>query len=430
MTRLLVLGFILLAINNTIQFSVDKYSQCPEDRVKNRSMTLQLRKHLFCDYDNYVRPSLQQDNATKVYLELIPKFIEFDDHANTLVLHAWMALIWTDEHLSWNISKFGNLNSLQVSSDELWIPHLYVYNSGNLEREQYGIPKTDCVLHSSGRVACVPALKYTSHCIANYQHWPFDSHNCTLYLGSWSHTGEEIDYSFIHRGVIQMPDFTPNPQWKLLSISALKKVERFEAMNYTFPRLVFNVVVERHSTFMQTTILAPAIVLIVLTMMVLWLNPMTSERMVLAALNLICHLLCIIDVNWQVPFNGDTLPSILVFHQNSLVIASVVLFLTALLRQLKQISIPAPVWLTSITSFILERKAGQFILLATLDPKNSTTLGTTDDNVGLIQSSATSSRINPESFNAWHHFATLLNRLSFIAVLLTYVIMISVLLPK
>lgn len=51
-------------------------------------------------------------------------------------------------------------------------------------------------------------------------------------------------------------------------------------------------------------------VLIVMTLAVLWLNPTSSERMTLAAVDLICHLLCVIDVNWQVPFNGSSLPSI------------------------------------------------------------------------------------------------------------------------
>lgn len=123
----------------------------------------------------------------------------------------------------------------------------------------------------------------------------------------------------------------------------------------------------------------------------------------------------------------------MIFYKNSLIIAGVAFFLTAFLRQLKKMSIPAPDWLTVTTSVILSSRAGQFVLLATLDPKASATLETAgEDNAGLVQSNSvhSNSKINTENVGAWYHLATLLDRLSFVGVVLTYAITLIVLIPK
>jgi len=52
------------------------------------------------------------------------------------------------------------------------------------------------------------------------------------------------------------------------------------------------------------------IVLMVMTLMTLWLEPKSFERMVIANLNFICHLLCIHDVHWEMPRSGFNTPKI------------------------------------------------------------------------------------------------------------------------
>lgn len=113
-----------------------------------------------------------------------------------------------------------------------------------------------------------------------------------------------------------------------------------------------------------------------------------------------------------------------------MIVASVALLMTVVLRQMKETSISAPVWLTSTTSVILTNRVGQFLLLTTLDPKASATLEAADDNAGLVQPNSSSTRPSSADSEAWHHFATLLDRLFFAAAILVYFIMMIVLIPK
>lgn len=45
--------------------------------ITSKSMELQLKTHLFCDYDPDVRPVIDPKNVTNVGLAIMPKIIEF-----------------------------------------------------------------------------------------------------------------------------------------------------------------------------------------------------------------------------------------------------------------------------------------------------------------------------------------------------------------
>lgn len=47
-----------------------------------------------------------------------------------------------------------------------------------------------------------------------------------------------------------------------------------------------------------------------MTLMTLWLEPSSTERMIIANLNFILHLFCLLDVQWRIPFNGIQIPNL------------------------------------------------------------------------------------------------------------------------
>lgn len=51
-------------------------------------------------------------------------------------------------------------------------------------------------------------------------------------------------------------------------------------------------------------------VLMTMTLMTLWLEPSSMERMIIANLNFILHLFCLLDVQWRIPFNGIQTPNL------------------------------------------------------------------------------------------------------------------------
>lgn len=72
-------------------------------------------------------------------------------------------------------------------------------------------------------------------------------------------------------------------------------------------------------------------------------------------------------------------------------------------------------------------------MLATLDPKVSRNealeTGVVDD-ADEVQSISFYPKGNPEKLGTWHHLVTLIDRLSFVGVFLTYTITLLILIPK
>ncbi|XP_024946149.1 acetylcholine receptor subunit alpha-like [Cephus cinctus] len=392
--------------------------------LESKSTMMQLRRHLFCDYDYSIRPIFRKENVTTVELKLAPKMINFEESTNFLVLHSWLALSWHDEHLRWNPAGFDSIELIHVTFDEIWRPDISVYNAGETS-DWTSLPATQCSVNNNGLVNCLPEVKYVTHCDADYTNWPFDIQTCTVRLVSAYHIGE-VDFRLMDEG-ITMLRYVGSVEWNLLNVTVTKEIIQPKwYQNDTLSTISFIFIIERHSGMMETIYITPCIILIVMTLTTLWLDPNTAERMIVAVINFICHLLTFQDLHWNVPRNGPTVPRILIFYRDSLAMAGFAIFLTTFLRQLHAISRPAPGWISSINTFILNNKVGQIFLLNTLDPKASAGLETeADDNSGLVQL-RTSSRDNDQS---WSLMAIFIGRLSFIGVLLTYIIMLFLLLP-
>jgi hypothetical protein len=64
---------------------------------------------------------------------------------------------------------------------------------------------TLCIVHSDGNIVCVPPYKHTASCSADLTRWPYDTHTCDLVLGSWTHTGENVNISLMEPSVRVLP---------------------------------------------------------------------------------------------------------------------------------------------------------------------------------------------------------------------------------
>lgn len=60
----------------------------------------------------------------------------------------------------------------------------------------YSLPDSLVTIRSSGVVEYKHIVTLTSQCSANLANWPFDSHKCTLYIGSPIYYNELVNYSF------------------------------------------------------------------------------------------------------------------------------------------------------------------------------------------------------------------------------------------
>lgn len=74
--------------------------------------------------------------------------------------------------------------------------------------------------------------------------------------------------------------------------------------------------------------------IIFLTITVLWLDSRSVERVAMASVNFICHLLCIFDLQWQSPYNGVNPPNISEYQNRKNIIIKDKKYLTLNLKDI------------------------------------------------------------------------------------------------
>jgi nicotinic acetylcholine receptor len=58
-----------------------------------------------------------------------------------------------------------------------------------------------CLLYSDGSIMCMPPYNHLVACSADLRRWPYDTHTCTMMIGSWTHTNEQMNISLMEPSV-------------------------------------------------------------------------------------------------------------------------------------------------------------------------------------------------------------------------------------
>lgn len=116
-----------------------------------------------------------------------------------------------------------------------------------------------CVISSNGLVSCIPPCSHDAKCQPNYRRWPFDTQNCSLHIGTWVNSGEEIDFKVL-KSVISDNDLdSQSREWRLYQATFRRNPGNFTESKSTYPSLTFSFSIERHSGAWAALILGPAI---------------------------------------------------------------------------------------------------------------------------------------------------------------------------
>ncbi|KOC58999.1 Neuronal acetylcholine receptor subunit alpha-2 [Habropoda laboriosa] len=392
--------------------------------IVNNSVILRLKEHLFCSYDTDVRPTDQDRNATVVRFGLYMRQFDVDDLTNVVDFHVWVRLVWNDPFLTWEPSEYDGVNSIHVMSYEIWMPDITIHSATTMGAD--GVPAIECWLNHTGNIFCVPAMSYTTSCESDSTWWPYDMINCTIHIGSWAYHAHEIDLRFIkfdEEGQLTVDIQDKNTQWEMVEFTQSERLVNSKfGLYFSTKYLSYHILLKRHSSMHGAIYVTIVVVLMTMTLMTLWLEPRSTERMIIANLNFVLHLWSVQDLQWMLPYTGNRPPALLLFYENSLALATFTLILTSVLRHMQELTAQAPVWISSITVSILKSRVGQVFLVSILDPKASARIEmNVDDNTNLVSFD--------KQETTWRYTSVLIGWLAFVSVFFVYVIMLIVVLP-
>lgn len=398
------------------------WAECPPEREQVAHNEAKLHSDLICAYDSNYRPVKDHKTTVNVKVRFALKYFSFDALEETFTLHSWVALNWKDEHLNWVPSDYGGITEIQIESHEIWTPHMALFNADATTYPSDSF-YTTCLVNSSGSVTCVPHLAHSGICRTSLSSWPYDTQNCTLYFGSWMHTGEQVNFTFYNHKPIVLDDYQNGPGWKLLNVYNDRLPGKYSCCpNSTYPMLKYTFTLRREEAGPAALVVVPAIVIVLLTITGMILEIKDNTRLMLICFSLFAHFVFITEIGYIIPkFSSDT-PIILLFIRDSMVITLAGILITLILMSLRKRAEPAPGWIVAANR-VINSSPGKYVIFTEFDPNEVIEEKNIDE---ASSSNNDKSRVAID----WIQFANIINTFVFIIICFVYLILIITYIPS
>ncbi|GBN36860.1 Neuronal acetylcholine receptor subunit non-alpha-3, partial [Araneus ventricosus] len=115
-----------------------------------------------------------------------------DEKFQTLTVEGILMMKWKDDRLKWDPSSYSGIKMLRMKIRDIWVPDVYSLFSvkkNDFYKDENVLPVQ---VYNNGTLKWYPPTVFDVPCSAKYKHYPFDSHNCSIVFGAWTHTGAEI----------------------------------------------------------------------------------------------------------------------------------------------------------------------------------------------------------------------------------------------
>lgn len=208
---------------------------------------------------------------------------------------------WNDPKVKWNIADYGNMKVLHVGEHETWKPDISLYRSGGMEL--FG--DTNSLAYNNGTVLWVKMASLKTHCMMDMRYWPYDKHICTLYLGSWTYNANEVDFV---GNEISKHSYESNNEWWVSEVDVKRTENIYPCCPEPYVAVEFHIHFERRSPLYKSVVLAPALMVIVMTLANFWLPAQSGEKIMLNGVNIIIVVSFLVFFAQKIPITSSNTP--------------------------------------------------------------------------------------------------------------------------
>ncbi|KAM3959888.1 LOW QUALITY PROTEIN: acetylcholine receptor subunit beta-type unc-29-like [Aphomia sociella] len=371
-----------------------------DNRSVQNSWEEQLHNDLKCHYQNGIPPD---GNNTEVRIKFIMKYFNFDSTEEIFKVYSWIFLFWTDKRLRWNDTNYDGITETIVKSSSIWSPSLRLLNE--VDWQDYEPYFGHCTIDSSGDVFCLPRVTHEALCNTKLANWPFDIQKCTLEFGAWTKYNK-IRFMFSSSRSVTVLGAEYGADWTIIDYKQEERVDDDIQLRLTF-------FLERISAGHAAIAVVPTILLSMLTLTSLSLEVKDNVRLGVVTFNLLCHFYLLSSINEIIPKHSIDTPSILLYLRSSLLVTAIVIVLTTFLSHLKKRRSP-PMFVISVNDFVLNGR-GKFIIKPRWVAEHGITVSDDTDN---------------KTLEHWTDFANIINSVCHFVVIVFYIVIISVYMPR
>lgn len=392
-----------------------------------------LRKDLFGNgtIDPHSRPV--QNHSDTIHVEVlfdIGHIHNLDEWTGTLTVNGWIKLAWEDTALRWNPEKYGGLNHLVVPPKTIWQPDIALYNGAHaIDTDHYG--NSYLYLTEDGTVHWFPPVTFHTTCPIDHKLFPFDEHVCSIVLGSWTYDAAAMDLQLAEEHnnteVTLLEHFSENPQWELLNVIGSTRQIRYDCCDDGYRIVEYKLFLRRRSPFYKFLLVVPSVMAMGLTLALFWLPAGAGEKVTLGGVVVILEVALLFFLGWCIPPGGKSIPAIVLFCGNSLVMSGFSLLIAVIVINLGRSHNYNPV--PSALKFLVTGPLGKMLCIVSQGYQMSSVKLLDDNHVELGE------RANHVSVDSLHPLpapcseylllATAIDRLFFIVYCMAFLVILA-----
>ncbi|XP_053694163.1 neuronal acetylcholine receptor subunit non-alpha-2-like [Sabethes cyaneus] len=275
-----------------------------------------LKKDLLANYDRNLRPT-QHYNVTSVDLKMTIRHVDIDEETSIFSVYGWVKMNWLDLRMQWTPSDYGGLDSLLIPSYYLWDAELNIHSTTLESAGTTYYSATKVRVDNRGNHSCTVRVNLKTYCEMNLRRWPFDSQHCSIVLGkSVLQQEDSIQLNVLPGEMVQ--SYRNNPSWKIIDLVTEYYANPMEEDHSNFVGVQYGVVARRMVKIFHSTVIVPAVVLILLSLASFWLPPGFGEKILLNSINAAIVCAFLVYFTMHLPLLATRTPLVVLFFSNSL----------------------------------------------------------------------------------------------------------------
>uniref|UniRef100_A0AAY4CWI9 ACH10 protein n=1 Tax=Denticeps clupeoides TaxID=299321 RepID=A0AAY4CWI9_9TELE len=239
-------------------------------------LAYKLMKDLFSNYSSALRPVQDTEDIINVTLQItLSQIIDMDERNQILTSYLWVRQVWVDAYLSWDQAEYDGLDTIRIPSSYVWRPDIVLYN--NADDQFSSSLETNVVIRHDGQVTWDQPSITKSSCRVDVSFFPFDSQQCHLTFGSWTHNGNQMDL-FNTLDSADLTDFVENVEWEVLGMPAKKSMILYGCCSDPYPDITYTLHLKRRASFYIFNLLIPCMLISFLAPLSFYLPAESGEK--------------------------------------------------------------------------------------------------------------------------------------------------------
>ena len=119
----------IIIISLSLIKGLSSTSDVQDELIQKKIMT-----EIINQYDKSIRPADRVNLVLKISLRQI---ISVDEKNQIMTSSLYLTTKWTDPRLDWDASNFNGVDNILIPAKTLWLPDLFVINTGYLKKNLY-----------------------------------------------------------------------------------------------------------------------------------------------------------------------------------------------------------------------------------------------------------------------------------------------------